>query len=98
MQCKNLCLTVKHGGSDVSVWGYLSGWCSKFGIYINCNMNQHIYLNIIKNNIHSNALKLNLGKSFIFQHDNDPKHTARKIKESLIYNVPQFHTPPHHRT
>jgi dipeptidase len=39
--------------------------------------------------------KLSLGNSFIFQQDNDPKHTEKRVKEWLIYNVPkQLHTPP----
>jgi transposase len=39
--------------------------------------------------------KLSLGSSFISQQDNDPKHTEKRVKEWLIYNVPkQLHTPP----
>lgn len=53
--------------------------------FIDCNVDEHIYLNIIKDNIYSNAQKLNLGESFIFQQDNNPKHTARKLKEWRIY-------------
>ncbi|GFS72428.1 transposable element Tcb2 transposase [Trichonephila clavipes] len=34
------------------------------------------------------ATKLGLGKSFRFQHDNDPKHTAEIVKRWLLYNVP----------
>jgi transposase len=39
--------------------------------------------------------KLRLRSSFIFQQDNDPKHTSKFVKEWLIHNVPkQLHTPP----
>ncbi|GFX65121.1 hypothetical protein TNCV_452591 [Trichonephila clavipes] len=41
------------------------------------------------------ATKLSLKKSFRFQHDNDPKHTAEIVKLWLLYNVPnQLHTAP----
>ncbi|GFV05145.1 transposable element Tcb2 transposase [Trichonephila clavipes] len=41
------------------------------------------------------ADKLGLGSNFIFQQDNDPKHTAFVVKEWLLYHCRnQLNTPP----
>ncbi|GFV51113.1 tc1-like transposase protein [Trichonephila clavipes] len=41
------------------------------------------------------ASKLRFDGSFPFQQDNDPKHTARIVREGLLYNVrKQVKTPP----
>lgn len=34
----------------------------------------------MRNNFYASAEKLNIGNSFIFQQDNDPKHTTKKLK------------------
>lgn len=61
---------------------------------IECTMDQYVYLNTLKD-LHNSAPKSNLGRSFMFQQDNDPKHTPNKVKEWLLHNVlNQFHTPP----
>ena len=54
-----------------------------------------VYLEIIKNNLKSDAAKIKLGNNWIFQQDRDPKHTAYVVKSWLLYNVPkQLHSPP----
>lgn len=87
MQYKNLCPTVKHDDDGVLVWSCLSTadvGNLKFIDLDLLNMDQlsymdHIYLNIIKDNIYSSAQKLNFRESFILQQDNNSKHIARKI-------------------
>ena len=38
---------------------------------------------------------MGLTKSFIFQQDNDPKHTAKRVKEWPTFKIAkQLHTPP----
>ncbi|GFW65152.1 transposable element Tcb2 transposase [Trichonephila clavipes] len=49
----------------------------------------------IMNNVSQSASKLGLNGSFTFQQDNDPKHTARVVREWLLYNVrKQVKRPP----
>lgn len=95
MKIKNLCATVKHGGGSVMVWGCMAASGVGNLVFIDSIMDKWLYLDILKSNLKQSAAKLCLGKSFIFQQDNDPKHTAHIIREYLIYNVAkQLHSPP----
>ena len=42
-----------------------------------------IYISILESNLKSSARLLRLGSNFVFQQDNDPKHTAKKTVEFL---------------
>lgn len=95
MKTKNLCPTVKHGGGSVMVWGCMSAAGVGNLVFIDGIMDWKEYLNILKNNLHASAEKLNMKESFIFQQDNDPKHTAMNVKLWLLYKTKkQLHTPP----
>ena len=48
----------------------------------NSKMNSEVYRNILSANLKKNATKL-IGRSFIMQQDNDPKHTAKTTKEFI---------------
>lgn len=92
---ENLFPTVKHGGGGVMVWGCMASNGVGNLEFIESTMDKFQYLNIIKKNIPESATKLGLGNHFMFQQDNDPKHTAYIVKLWLLYNVPkQLHTPP----
>ena len=45
-------------------------------------INSEVYKNILSANLRRNASKL-IGRNFIMQQDNDPKHTANKQRTSL---------------
>ncbi|CAI9571785.1 unnamed protein product, partial [Staurois parvus] len=45
--------------------------------------NGAIYCEILSNNLLLSVRALKMGHSWVFQHDNDPKHTARITKEWL---------------
>lgn len=47
---------------------------------IQCVINQHVYINILKNMLLGYGAN-DLSADWIFQADNDSKHTSRKIKK-----------------
>jgi transposase len=77
--------TVKHGGGSIQVWGCFN-YGSKGPLYrIQGIMDGEKYRQIL---IHHMApflkdLKGDLGVEPIFQQDNDPKHTCKKVKKYL---------------
>ncbi|GFW63563.1 transposable element Tc1 transposase [Trichonephila clavipes] len=78
--------TVKHGGGSVMVWGCMA--MSGMGklVFIDGIMHKMAYLNILQNNLKESADNLRLGSNFIFQQDNDPKHTAFVVEKWLLYH------------
>lgn len=78
--------TVKHGGGNIMVWGCMS-WKGVGQLeFIDDKMNADLYINILKKNLKASARKFRLGRNFIFQQDNDPKHCANKTKEYFEKN------------
>ncbi|GFV05228.1 transposable element Tc1 transposase [Trichonephila clavipes] len=58
-------------------------------------MTARTYIDILRHNLHSSAQELGLRTSFVYQQDNDPKHTANLTREWLLYNSPlQLKTLP----
>ncbi|GFU98003.1 transposable element Tc1 transposase [Trichonephila clavipes] len=89
--------TVKHGGGSVMVWGCMATSGVGKLVLIDGIMHKMAYLNILQNNLKESADNLGLGSNFIFQQDNDPKHTAFVVEEWLLYHcrnqlniLPQF--------
>ncbi len=46
-------------------------------------MDGAMYREILANNLLPSVRALMMGRGWVFQHDNDPKHTARATKEEL---------------
>ena len=46
-------------------------------------MNGAMYWKILANNLLPSVRALEMGRGWVFQHDNDPKHTAKATKEWL---------------
>uniref|UniRef100_A0A803KB68 Tc1-like transposase DDE domain-containing protein n=1 Tax=Xenopus tropicalis TaxID=8364 RepID=A0A803KB68_XENTR len=75
--------TVKHGGGNILLWGCFSAKGTGQLIRINGKMDGAMYREILNDNLLPSARKLKMGGGWVFQHDNDPKHTAKATKEWL---------------
>lgn len=95
LEAKNLRATLKHGGGNVMVWGCMAYTGVGNLAFINDTMTALSYIEVLRHNLPESAAKLALNNNYYFQQDNDPKHTALKTREWLLYNVPkQLITPP----
>ena len=74
--------TVKHGGGGVMVWGCFAGDTVGDLFKIEGTLNQHGYHSILQWHAIPSGLRL-VGPSFIFQQDNDRKHTSELCKGYL---------------
>lgn len=75
--------TIKHGGGNVLIWGCFSGFGLGPLIQIDGIMNRFYYKNILETNMLPFAEE-NMPLRWIYQHDNDPKHTARIVKDWFV--------------
>lgn len=78
--------TVKHGGGNIKVWACFS-WYGVGPIYlIKEIMDQHIYVDDILQTVMLPYADENMPLRWIFQQDNDPKHTSKKAKAFFLHN------------
>lgn len=81
---RNVKQTVKHGGGNIKIWGCMTSFGVGFMCQIVDILDQHLYIDILKGELASTIEHYGLDETKItFQHDNDPKHTAKKVKEYL---------------
>ncbi len=79
---KNTIPTVKHGGGNM-LWGCFSAKGTRQLHRIEGRINGAMYREILASNLLPSVRALTMGCGWVFQHDNDPKHTARATKELL---------------
>ena len=72
--------TVKYGGGCTMLWGCMAASGVGNLVKIDGTMNAVGYLRILQENLVDSAIKLGLETDFVFQQDNDPKHTSRLLK------------------
>ncbi|KAG2462272.1 TCB1 transposase, partial [Polypterus senegalus] len=82
----NTISTVKRGGGSIMLWGCFSAAGTGRLVRRKGKMTAAMYREILDENLLQSALDLRLGRRFIFQQDNDPKHTAKISKERLQDN------------
>ncbi len=80
---------LKHSGGNVMAWAFITSSGTGSFIFINDvkhdgsrKINSEVYRNILSDNLQKDATKL-IGRSFIMQQDNDPKHSAKTTKEFI---------------
>ncbi len=74
---------MKHGGGNIMLWGCFSAKGAGRLICVKERMNGAMYREILSENLLPSARALKMKRGWVFQHDNDPKHTARATKEWL---------------
>lgn len=93
LKSKNLIHTGKHGGGSLMVWGCFSSSGVGRLVKIDSKMTGEYYVNILEENLYSSEEEMGLGE-FIFQQDNEPKHTSKVAKTYFEENnVEKFEWP-----
>lgn len=72
--------TFKHGGGNVMVWTCFSGHGLGPFHRISTTMDRFVYRDILENKMLPYA-EWNMPLRWVFQHDNDPKHTSKLVKD-----------------
>ena len=84
---KNTIPTVKHGGGNLMLWGWFSVKGTGRLHCIEGRMNGAMYWEILGDNLLPSVRALKMGHGWVFQHDNDPKHTAKATTEWLKKSI-----------
>jgi transposase len=76
--------TVKHGGGNIKIWGCMTAYGVGYMCQIHGTMTKELYQEILEDEFLKTIDHFQLNpSSVIFQHDNDPKHTAKVITNWL---------------
>ncbi len=90
----NIQAHLKHSGGNVMAWAFIASSGTGSLIFINdvthdgsSKINSEVYRNILSDNLQKDATKL-IGRSFIMQQDNDPKHRVHQDKKWKVLDWP----------
>lgn len=85
LESRSIVPTVKFGGGSVMVWGCFTPFGVGRLVFIEGTMNAGGYVDILSRNLLPFVREMGLSK-FIFQQDNDPKHTSRAARHFFDEN------------
>ncbi|CAI7872794.1 unnamed protein product [Closterium sp. NIES-54] len=76
--------TVKHGDGSIMIWGCMTYNSAGFMCKIEGRMNGELYRSILQDGLRLTIEHYKLNpEAVVFQHDNDPKHTCKLVKNYL---------------
>src|SRR4029434_1485197 len=78
---KHLIPTVKYGGGSLMLWGCFSSKGPGHLVRIHGIMDSIKYQQILNENLKAPSSKLEMGRGWTFQQDNDPKQTSKSTQE-----------------
>ena len=86
--------TVKHGGGSIMIWDCMTSKGPGLFRKIDGILIKETYKNILENELIETLEKYQIDKNqVIFQHDNDPKHTSKIVKEWISNNLQVLRWP-----
>ena len=91
---KNTVPPVKRGGGSIMLCGCFSAAGTGNLVRVEGIIKKEQYEKILKENSKQSAVKVRLGRHFVFQHDIDPKHTSHLVKNYLLKaKITSLHWP-----
>uniref|UniRef100_A0AAZ3QB32 Transposase n=1 Tax=Oncorhynchus tshawytscha TaxID=74940 RepID=A0AAZ3QB32_ONCTS len=82
---KNTIPTMKHRGGSIMLWRCFNAGTGALH-KIDGIMRKENYVDILKQHLKTSVRKLKLGHKWVFQMDNDPKHTSKDVAKWLKDN------------
>ena len=79
-------ITMKHGGGSIMLWGCFAAGGTGALHKIDGIMRVENCVDILKQHLKTSVRKLKLGRKWVFQMDNDPKHTSKVVTKWLKDN------------
>lgn len=87
LQPNHVIPTIKHGGGSLMVWGCITAQGVGYMARIDGTMDAQLYCQILEEDLLNSLTWYGLKpEEIVFQHDGDPKHTAKKTKQWLSDN------------
>uniref|UniRef100_A0AAZ3RFC2 Tc1-like transposase DDE domain-containing protein n=1 Tax=Oncorhynchus tshawytscha TaxID=74940 RepID=A0AAZ3RFC2_ONCTS len=83
---KNIIPTVKHRGDSIMLWGCFAVGGTGAHHKIDGIIRKENYVDILKQHLKTSVRKLKLGGKWVFQMDNEPKHTSKVVSKWLKDN------------